>query len=104
MKILVSCLALIWLCLAAVPLSAADWHVYPSGGGNAETIAEAAELASSGDVIYIHSGTYVEQGILFESKDVFIVTPDGKIAETIGGVSPMENVKLSLAAVQRLAD
>jgi hypothetical protein len=76
---LVSCLVLIWLCLAAVPLSAADWHVYPSGGGNAETIAEAAELASSGDVIYIHSGTYVEQGILFESKDVFIVTPDGRV-------------------------
>jgi len=46
----------------------------------------------------------VEIGHGFAERKTFIVTPDGKIAETIGGVSPMENVKLSLAAVQRLAD
>ena len=65
--------------LAVVPLSAADWHVYPNGSGDAETIAEAAELAASGDAIYIHAGTYIEAGILFESKDVFIVTLDGRV-------------------------
>jgi len=38
----------------------------------------------------------------FAERTTFIVTPDGKIAETIGGVSPMENVQKSLEAVQRL--
>ncbi len=35
-------------------------------------------------------------------RTTFIVTPDGAIAETIGGISPMENVQKSLEAVQRL--
>ncbi|MCZ6561076.1 MAG: peroxiredoxin, partial [Gammaproteobacteria bacterium] len=38
----------------------------------------------------------------FAERTTFIVTPDGEIAETIGGVSPMENVQKSLEAVQRL--
>ncbi len=37
----------------------------------------------------------------FAERTTFIVTPDGKIAETIGGVSPVENVQKSLEAVQR---
>ncbi len=37
----------------------------------------------------------------FAERTTFIVTPDGEIAETIGGVSPMENVQKSLEAVQR---
>ncbi|MEM9209408.1 MAG: peroxiredoxin, partial [Pseudomonadota bacterium] len=37
----------------------------------------------------------VEIGHGFAERVTFIVTPDGKVAETIGGVSPMENVKLS---------
>ena len=43
----------------------------------------------------------VEIGHGFAERTTFIVTPDGKIAETIGGVSPKENVHKSLAAVQR---
>ena len=43
-------------------------------------------------------GVPVEHG--FAERTTFIVTPDGKIAETIGGVSPMENVQKSLEAVQ----
>ncbi len=43
----------------------------------------------------------VEIGHGFAERTSFIVTSDGKIAETIGGVSPMENVKMSLEAVQR---
>ena len=35
-------------------------------------------------------------------RTTFIVTSDGRIAETIGGISPIENVEQSLAAVQRL--
>jgi peroxiredoxin len=38
----------------------------------------------------------------FAERTTFIVTPDGKVAETIGGVSPPENVQKSLEAVQRL--
>jgi peroxiredoxin len=44
----------------------------------------------------------VEIGHGFAERTTFIVTPDGKIAETIGGISPMENVRKSLEAVQRL--
>jgi len=44
----------------------------------------------------------VEIGHGFAERTTFIVTPDGTIAETIGGVSPMENVQRSLEAVQRL--
>lgn len=42
----------------------------------------------------------VEIGHGFAERITFIVTSDGKIAETIGGVSPMENVRLSLESVQ----
>ena len=45
-------------------------------------------------------GVTVEHG--FAERTTFIVTPDGKIAKTIGGVSPMENVQMTLEAVQAL--
>lgn len=38
----------------------------------------------------------------FAERTTFIVTPDGQIAETIGGISAMENVQRSLEAVQNL--
>ncbi len=44
-------------------------------------------------------GVEIDHG--FAERTTFIVTPDGRIAETIGGVSPMENVQKSLEAVQR---
>ncbi|HET6629450.1 MAG TPA: peroxiredoxin [Woeseiaceae bacterium] len=44
----------------------------------------------------------IEIGHGFAERTTFIVTPDGKIAETIGGMSPKENVQKSLEAVQRL--
>lgn len=43
-----------------------------------------------------------EIGHGFAERTTFIVTPDGKVAETIGGISPFENVQKSLEAVQRL--
>lgn len=79
MKILAQLLSIICLCSSAAALSAADWHIYDNGSGDAATIAEAAELCSSGDVIYIHAGTYLEGGILFDGKDVIIVMPDGRV-------------------------
>jgi thioredoxin-dependent peroxiredoxin len=39
----------------------------------------------------------------FAERTTFIVTPDGKVAATIGGVSPEENVQQALAAVKELA-
>lgn len=44
----------------------------------------------------------VEIGHGFAERTTFIVTPDGKIAATIGGVAPAENVMKSLAAVKSL--
>ena len=44
----------------------------------------------------------VEIGHGFAERTTFIVTPDGKVANTIGGMSPMENVRKSLEAVQGL--
>lgn len=44
----------------------------------------------------------VEIGHGFAERTTFIVAADGTIVETIGGVSPMENVQKSLEAVQAL--
>jgi thioredoxin-dependent peroxiredoxin len=46
-------------------------------------------------------GKSIEHG--FAERTTFIVTPDGKIAATVGGVSPKENVEQALAIVQQLA-
>jgi len=45
----------------------------------------------------------IEIGHGFAERTTFIVTPDGKIAATVGGVSPFENVTKSLEIVQQLA-
>jgi peroxiredoxin Q/BCP len=39
----------------------------------------------------------------FAERTTFIVTPDGKVATTVGGVSPADNVNKALEAVQLLA-
>lgn len=44
----------------------------------------------------------VEIGHGFTERTTFIVTPDGKIAATVGGVQPAENVEKSLEEVQKL--
>jgi peroxiredoxin len=45
-------------------------------------------------------GVAIDHG--FAERTTFIVTSDGKVAATIGGVSPDENVQQALAAVQGL--
>lgn len=39
----------------------------------------------------------------FAERTTFIVTPNGKIAATIGGVAPADNVQQTLVAVQKLS-
>ena len=38
----------------------------------------------------------------FAERTTFVVTPDGKIAATVGGLNPVENVNKSLEVVQKL--
>lgn len=38
----------------------------------------------------------------FAERTTFIVTPDGRIAATVGGLNPVENVNKSLEVVQKL--
>ena len=45
-------------------------------------------------------GIAIDHG--FTERTTFIVTPDGKIAATIGGISPKQNVEQSLEAIQGL--
>jgi peroxiredoxin Q/BCP len=45
-------------------------------------------------------GKEIDHG--FTERTTFIVTPDGKIAATVGGVNPKENVEKALEAVQQL--
>jgi thioredoxin-dependent peroxiredoxin len=45
----------------------------------------------------------VEIGHGFAERTTFVVTPDGKIAATIGGLAPADNVDKALAEVQHLA-
>jgi len=44
----------------------------------------------------------VEIGHAFVERTTFVVTPDGKIAETIGGMAPDKNVEQALQVVQHL--
>ncbi len=46
-------------------------------------------------------GVAIDHG--FAERTTFIVTPDGRVAATVGGVSPEENVAQALQAVQDLA-
>ncbi len=46
-------------------------------------------------------GASIDHG--FAERTTFVVTPDGKISATIGGLTPLENVAKSLEAVEKLA-
>ncbi|WP_028311493.1 peroxiredoxin [Derxia gummosa] len=46
-------------------------------------------------------GVEIDHG--FTERTTFVVTPDGKVAATIGGLAPGENVDKALEAVQALA-
>jgi peroxiredoxin len=46
-------------------------------------------------------GVEIDHG--FAERTTFVVTPDGRIAATIGGMKPADNVDAALAAVTRMA-
>jgi len=46
-------------------------------------------------------GADIDHG--YAERTTFIVTPDGKIAATVGGLAPEVNVERALQAVQKLA-
>ena len=55
-------------------------------------------IEEGGDGMEDSRGVHFNHG--FAERTTFILTPDGEIVETIGGISPMENVQKSLEAVQ----
>ena len=65
-------------------------------------IAKSYKLDVHGPVEGAKDTRGVEIGHGFAERVTFIVTPDGKIARTIGGVAPAENVQKTLEAVQQL--
>jgi peroxiredoxin len=69
------------------------------GGQIAKSFDVAVSEGSPGDVDT--RGQEIGHG--FADRTTFIVTPDDKIAATIGGVDPEDNVMEALAVVQRLA-
>lgn len=76
---------------------------FPTASDADGSIAKAYEL----EVHEAHAGFKdsrgVEIGHGFAERTTFIVTQDGKIAATIGGLAPADNVDKALAAVQELA-
>ena len=65
-------------------------------------IAKSYKLDVHGPVEGAKDTRGIEIGHGFAERVTFIVTPDGKISNTIGGVAPDENVKKTLEAVQQL--
>ena len=66
-------------------------------------IAKSFDLSVHDAVAGAKDSRGVEIGHGFAERTTFIVTPDGKIAATIGGLAPAENVAKALEAVQKLA-
>ncbi|HEX6707634.1 MAG TPA: peroxiredoxin [Albitalea sp.] len=46
-------------------------------------------------------GAEIDHG--YAERTTFVVTPDGRVAATVGGLGPVENVQRALEAVQKLA-
>jgi hypothetical protein len=65
----------------------AIWNVYEDGTGDAPTIAAAADSASDGDWILVHSGIYYEEDIVFDGKNVNIDVFSG---ESVYLVAPVQ--------------
>lgn len=64
------CLSIIF---TASLVFAKNWTVRPDGSGSAPTIQAAVDsCALSGDVILIYSGTYNEENIIVDGKDIFV--------------------------------
>jgi peroxiredoxin len=79
-------------CAGKIPVASdADGHIARSYGLK---ITERAGFKDS-------RGADIDHG--FAERTTFIVTPDGKVAATIGDLKPADNVDAALAAVSKLA-
>ncbi|MFL9710373.1 peroxiredoxin [Methylobacillus sp. Pita1] len=47
-------------------------------------------------------GKEIDHG--FAERTTFVITPDGRVSETVGGIAPAQNVEKALESVQRLAE
>jgi len=74
----------------------------PVASDAAGSIAKSYELKVNAGPPGIKDTRGKEIGHGFAERTTFIVTPDGKIAATVGGVAPLENVQKALEAVQKL--
>ena len=76
---------------------------FPTASDADGKIAKSYELAVRQGPPGIRDTRGVEIDHAFAERTTFIVTPDGKIAATIGGLAPDKNVEQALEAVRRLA-
>ena len=76
---------------------------FPTASDADGKIAKSYELSVQQGPPGLKDSRGVEIGHAFAERTTFIVTPDGKIAATIGGLAPDKNVEQALEAVQRLA-
>jgi peroxiredoxin len=76
---------------------------FPTASDPDGKIAKSFELSVKRGPAGIKDTRGVEIGHAFAERTTFIVTPDGKIAATIGGMEPDENVEKALQTVQQLA-
>jgi peroxiredoxin Q/BCP len=66
-------------------------------------IAKSYDLQVKGPISGVKDSRGIEIDHGFTERTTFIVTPDGKIAATVGGMSPADNVNHALDVVQQLA-
>jgi thioredoxin-dependent peroxiredoxin len=75
---------------------------FPTASDTGGKIAKSFELSVRAGTAGQKDSRGVEIGHDFAERTTFIITPDGKIAATVGGVAPDKNVEQALAAVQHL--
>ena len=76
---------------------------FPTASDPDGAIAKSYDLKVAGEHAGAKDTRGVEIGHGFAERTTFIITPDGKVAATIGGLAPADNVEQALAAVQKLS-
>jgi len=87
MKTLMTICAVVSLLTLPNMASAATWTVDAGGGGDFTTIGAAATSASSGDIINVNAGTYTEQVMLTQGKNL---TFTGAGRDVVTWVAPVD--------------
>jgi thioredoxin-dependent peroxiredoxin len=75
----------------------------PVASDESGAIAKSYDLKVSGPMAGAKDSRGIEIGHGFTERTTFIVTPDGKVAATVGGMSPADNVNHALEVVQQLS-